>query len=114
MTEPRTPPTRRFQFTVRHLLGLMLVVALALGVGRWAYLLRPWLDPEEGVTLVESEQREDFLLVRYRMREPFKVVLVHELRQPTMVASEPGVQVPALRTLLSEVVGVFPSRTWSR
>lgn len=108
MTSSSASPPRRFQFTVRHLLVLTLVVALALGIGRWMYFSRPWLYAKHGGVLVaESEVGEDSMLVEYRMREPFKIALVHVLRERAQYGPVVGLPEAVLR---SEVVSVFSSK----
>jgi hypothetical protein len=78
------------------------LLATVLGVSRWLYLAKPWVKPEHGYSMVaccDTDARS--MVLEYRMREPFRVVVLHRLERPSQFPKG-IVQSEVVATLASE------------
>jgi hypothetical protein len=113
---PKESQTLRFQFTTRHLLIATALLASMLGVARWVYVTVypawPWVVPRirDSAIVAVCETDANSMLLEFRMRKPFKLVLNHCLEERSQSPQGPGVHILNVKTNRSERVTIIPSK----
>jgi hypothetical protein len=108
---PIEPRKLRFQFTIRHLLITTALLATVLGVAQWIRLERPWVVPERNNSAIVAicEKDAHSVLLEFRMRKPFKIVLDHSLEKRIKSQAVSGVSFQSVETVRSETAATMPS-----
>jgi hypothetical protein len=110
---PIEPRRLSFQFTIRQLLITTAFLASVLGVAEWIRLERPWVVPdrENSAIVAICEKDAHSVLLEFRMRKPFTLVLRHclqkRIKSPTITGV--SIQIQNVEGVRSETVAIMPS-----